>query len=289
MHEERPKIAVVMITLNEAARLEECLESIAGWADEVFVVDSYSRDRTVDIALKFGAHVVQRRFIDFGDQWNFALDRLPISARWTMKIDPDERVSSALKAAVIQAIARDDTDAMNVTLRLFFMGKRLPVSQPMLRIWRTGCCRFTDSKVNEHPVVRGPVCTLSEELEHHDSPNLEHWLEKQNRYTTAEATAAFEGTLAALPGRLLGTPLQRRMWFKRRFMSIPFRYQLLFAYNLLGRGAIRQGRIGWMWAHLRTEVLRLREYKLREMQMQGGPYRRGPAGPGAPDPRVPQY
>ncbi len=289
MRADRPKLAVVMITLNEAARLEGCLKSIAAWADQVFIVDSYSRDETVDIGLAFGAHVVQRRFASFGDQWNFALEELPISASWTMKLDPDERVTDALKSAISAEISRDAVDGMSVTLRLWFMGRRLPVSQPMLRVWRTGCCRFTDSRVNEHPVVGGPIRHLAEELEHHDSPNLEHWLEKQNRYTTAEAMAALEGVLSALPGRLLGSSLERRMWFKRRFMSIPFRYQALFAYNLLVRGAARQGRVGWMWAHLRTEVHRLCEYKLREMQMQGGPYRHGPTGPGAPDPRVPQY
>jgi glycosyltransferase involved in cell wall biosynthesis len=289
LHGQRPQIAVVLITLNEGSRLKDCLKSVAGWADQVFVVDSYSKDDTVDVGLAFGAHVVQRRFAGFGDQWNFALEELPISAPWTMKIDPDERVTNALKSAITTEIRRDAVDGMTVNWRLWFMGRPLGVSSPMLRVWRTGCCRFTDVAVNEHPVVRGPITHLDADLEHHDSPDLEHWLEKQNRYSTAEALQAFHGQRAALPGRLLGTSTQRRMWFKERFLSIPFRYQLLFAYNLLGRGAIRQGRIGWMWAHLRTEVLRLREYKLREMRMRGGPYRRGPTGPGAPDPRVPQY
>jgi glycosyltransferase involved in cell wall biosynthesis len=282
-------IAVVLITLNEGRRLSQFLPSVAGWASRIFVVDSYSQDDTIDVALRHGAHVVQRQFRGFGDQWNFAIRELPIDTPWTMKLDPDERVSDRLKMAIGDEIKRDAVDGMTANWRLWFMGHPLGVSTPMLRVWRTGCCRFTDVSVNEHPIVRGPITHLDADLEHHDSPDLEHWLEKQNRYTTAEALQAFHGLKAALPGRLLGTSTERRMWFKERFLSIPFRYQLLFAYNLLGRGAIRQGRIGWMWAHLRTEVLRLREYKLREMQMQGGPYRRGPTGPGAPDPRVPQY
>jgi glycosyltransferase involved in cell wall biosynthesis len=282
-------ISAVIITLNEGRRLSQFLPKVAGWASRIFVVDSYSQDDTIDVALRHGAHVVQRQFRGFGDQWNFAIRELPIDTPWTMKLDPDERVSDRLKMEIGDEIKRDAVDGMTVNWRLWFMGRPLGVSTPMLRVWRTGCCRFTDVAVNEHPVVRGPITHLDADLEHHDSPDLEHWLEKQNRYTTAEALQAFQGLRAALPGRLLGTSTERRMWFKERFLSIPFRYQLLFAYNLLGRGAIRQGRVGWMWAHLRTEVLRLREYKFREMQMQGGPYRRGPTGPGAPDPRVPQY
>src|SRR6202022_3823130 len=86
-------IAVVMIALNEAHNMESVLQNLAGWAQEVFLVDSYSSDGTVDVALKHGVHVVQREFRGFGDQWNFALRELPITAPWTMKFDPDERLS----------------------------------------------------------------------------------------------------------------------------------------------------------------------------------------------------
>ena len=86
-----------MITLNEGHNMAAVLENLRGWAQEVFIVDSYSKDDTVDIALKHGAHVVQRQFRGFGDQWNFAMSQLPITAPWTMKLDPDERLTDALK------------------------------------------------------------------------------------------------------------------------------------------------------------------------------------------------
>ena len=93
-------VAVVMISLNEGHNLEAVLQNLAGWAQEVFLVDSYSQDDTVDIALRHGVQVVQRRFRGFGDQWNFALRELPITAPWTMKLDPDERLSDELKARI---------------------------------------------------------------------------------------------------------------------------------------------------------------------------------------------
>ena len=81
-------VAVVMISLNEANNMEAVLENLKGWAQEVFLVDSYSQDETVDIALRHGVQVVQRGFHGFGEQWNFALEQLPITAHWTMKLDP---------------------------------------------------------------------------------------------------------------------------------------------------------------------------------------------------------
>ena len=86
--------------------LEAVLDNIQDWAEEVFIVDSYSSDETVDIALRRGVYVVQRAFQGFGDQWNFALEQLPIKSKWTMKLDPDERLSDELKTEIAGALQK---------------------------------------------------------------------------------------------------------------------------------------------------------------------------------------
>ena len=131
-----------MISLNEAHNLEAVLQNLSGWAQEVFLVDSYSADDTIDIALKHGVQVVQRRFRGFGDQWNFALRELPITAPWTMKLDPDERLTDELKASIESMVKRGDQDGIVIKRRLWFMGAVLPVEQPILRVWRTGGLSF---------------------------------------------------------------------------------------------------------------------------------------------------
>jgi glycosyltransferase involved in cell wall biosynthesis len=281
-------VAVVMISLNEAHNMEGVLQNLKGWAQEVFLVDSYSSDGTVDIALRHGVNVVQRRFRGFGDQWNFALRELPITAPWTMKLDPDERLPDTLKQEIASAIIADDVDGLSFDKRLWFMTRPLPVKQHVVRIWRTGCCRFTDVQVNEHPRVEGRIRRVSGELVHLDSPDLEHWLNKQNKYTTAEAIAAHKGALADKP-RLFGTALQRRMWFKKHLMWVPCRYIALFFYHYLVLGAWRAGWVGYAWSRLRADVHRTIEYKLREIRLTGQLPMKRPAGPGKSDPRVPQY
>ena len=281
-------IAVVMISLNGAHNLEAVLQNLQGFAREVFLVDSYSVDDTVGIALKYGVHVVQRRFKGFGEQWNFALRELPITAPWTMKLDPDERLTEELRASIQSLVNSGTPDGIIIPRRLWFMGAVLPVQQPILRVWRTGGCRFTDVAVNEHPLVEGKISHASGYLEHHDSPDLDHWVVKQNRYTTAEAASQFEGRALAVPPRLLGSALERRMWLKRNFWKVPGRYLILFLYHLLVVGAWRAGRVGWIWAHLRTEVYRIWEYKRYEMEKLGHVPAQIPAYPGKPDPRVQQ-
>jgi glycosyltransferase involved in cell wall biosynthesis len=282
-------VAVIMISLNEAHNMEAVLQNLRGWAQEIFLVDSYSSDGTVDIALRHGVNVVQRRFRGFGDQWNFAVRELPITAPWTMKLDPDERLPDTLKQEIASAIIADDVDGLSFDRRLWFMNRSLPVKHHLVRLWRTGRCRFTDVQVNEYATVAGPIRRVSGELVHLDSPDLEHWLNKQNKYTTAEAIAAYNLDELADKPRLFGTALQRRMWLKKHFLRLPFRHIAVFLYHYLVLGAWHAGWVGYAWSRLRADVYRLSEYKLREMRLTGRPPLERPAGPGRSDPRVRQY
>ena len=93
-------VTVIMITLNEAHQLDSVFKNLSGWANEILILDSYSKDETIDMCLDNNIYVAQRRFTNFGDQWNAALEKLPISNTWTMKLDPDERLSEELKQEI---------------------------------------------------------------------------------------------------------------------------------------------------------------------------------------------
>lgn len=265
-------VAVLMISYNEGRNIASVLDNLEGWAQEVFLVDSFSTDATVDLASTRGVQVVQRDFQGFGDQWNYAVGELPISAPWSMKLDPDERLTPELKQSIEAEIRRDNCDALEVSRRLWFMGRPLPVRQTLLRVWRTGQCRFSDVTVNEHPIVKGLASHAAGDLEHHDSPNLHHWYEKQNHYTTAEAEAIVrDDQLSAVP-RLLGSSLERRMWLKRTYRRLPLRHTLMFIYCYLWQGAWKAGKVGFIWARLRSDVYRQIDYKAREMRIAENTY-----------------
>jgi hypothetical protein len=143
--------------------------------------------------------------------------------------------------------------------------------------------------VNEHPVVAGRIIQLAGELEHHDSPSLEHWIYKQNRYSTDEALIRFREQALADEPNLLGTAFQRRMWLKRYFFRVPFRYQLYYLYLLSVEGAWKAGKVGRVWARLRADVFRFVEYKELEMRTIGREPPTLQFGSGQPDSRVPQH
>lgn len=263
-------VSVIMITVNEALYLSEVLENIKDWAQDIFIVDSLSTDKTVDIALEYGVNIVQRPFTNFGDQWNFAIGKLPIKTPWTLKLDPDERLSKKLKMQIAEVTSSESpADGYCFPRRLWFMAKPLHVRQNVVRLWKTGKCRFSDTIVNEQPIVAGKIERLTGTLEHLDSPDLHHWGEKQNRYTTMEAVMKYRGDRLAAEPKLLGTALERWMYLKKVFWSIPMRYQFLYLYQLFRQGAWLDGKTGHAWARLRTEVYRICELKFKEIQLTG--------------------
>lgn len=286
----RPKgkvpIAVIIISLNEAHNMEDVLDNLEGWAQEVFLVDSFSSDQTVNIALARGVYVVQRRFTNFGDQWNFALSHLPITAPWTMKLDPDERLTDELKTSIERAITKNEINGFLMNRRLWFMGTPLPVRMKILRLWRTGTGRFSDVSVNEHLLVEGGVAHLKGDLEHHDSPNLHHWYDKQNRYSTMEAVMRIEKAGYAEKPEIFGSALQRRMWLKSIRHRLPFRNLLMFLYCYFWLGVWRAGRAGFVWARCRADVYRMIDLKAEEMKLLGTVYKPPRVPLGDPNPEA---
>lgn len=261
------KISVVFITKNEEFHIGDAIANVKDFAQDIFVVDSGSADRTVEIAKAVGAVVLYHPFEGFGAQWNWALNNCPIKTEWTMKMDPDERLSDPLKTEIAAAVDNaDDVVGFSFDRVLWFMGKRLNgVRNEVLRLWKTGTCQFSDVQVNEHPIVNGKCRKLRHYMEHLDSQNLSHWLLKQNDYSTREAIIRYTGAAMAAAPRLLGSKLERRMWLKKHLNQVPFRFALLNIANFIFTGAWRSGIDGWRWVKCREMVMRLREYKFQEM------------------------
>lgn len=264
---EKPSLTVLFITLNEEYHIGAAIDNVKDIAEEIYIVDSGSTDRTVAIAESKGAKVVYHKFEGFGAQWNFALS-LPIKTAWTMKMDPDERVSENLKAELREALKTGRQDiGFSFDRVLWFMGRRMQgVKAEVQRVWRTGECRFTDISVNEHPLIAGRWCKLQGVMEHLDSKDLTDWVAKQNHYTLKEAFQRCNGEQLAAQPRIFGNQLERRMFLKWLYRRMPLRYFLGNLYNYFWRGAWRSGVHGWRWVKCREMVARMCEYKYLEIR-----------------------
>src|SRR4051812_28682687 len=93
-------VSVIVMTFNEEANIAFCLQMITGWASEVFVVDSFSTDKTEEIAGQFPVRFVQHAYESAPAQWDWAIKTLPFTNEWIFAVDADFRVTPELRAAL---------------------------------------------------------------------------------------------------------------------------------------------------------------------------------------------
>jgi len=93
-------ISVVILTYNEELNLQQALNSVKDWADEILILDSQSNDKTIEIAQKYGCTILINPFVNFAKQRNFALQKFSISSEWTLFLDADEWVTEQLKEEI---------------------------------------------------------------------------------------------------------------------------------------------------------------------------------------------
>ena len=185
-------LSVIVITLNEAAHIGACLDSVA-FADEIVVLDSGSADGTRDIARAHGARVeLSPDWPGFGPQKNRALDLA--TGEWVLSLDADERVPPELAEEIRRVLAQPAADGYRIARLSSFCGRWMRHSgwwpDHVLRLFRRGAGRFTEDAVHEHVEVRGRVQTLSGHLLHHPYASLEVFVDKINRYSTEAALKA---------------------------------------------------------------------------------------------------
>jgi glycosyltransferase involved in cell wall biosynthesis len=248
-----PPVSVLVPTLDEELNLPDCLDSVS-WADEVFVVDSYSRDRTVQIARERGAHVVQHPFESYSRQKNWALDTLPFRNPWVLIVDADERVTPELKCEMQTVLPNADCAGYYLNRRVIFLGRWIRHAgwypNWNLRLFRHQLGRYDGREVHEHVVLNGPAGYLRNDLLHLDRRGLEAFVARHNRYSTLEAAARFKAESdapdrARLPVSLLASPVQRKRFLRERvWPRVPAKPLVLFVYMYLLRRGFLDGRAG---------------------------------------------
>lgn len=190
----RASIAVIILTYNETLHLPRALEHIVGFAQEIFVVDSFSTDGTVDLARAHGAHVLQHPFQNYAKQFEWALENAPITAEWVMRLDADEVVEADLAAEIVAKLPQlpSDVTGVNLNRKTIFQGKfirhggRYPLT--LLRIWRRGKAHIEDRWMDEHMVLaEGRSVTFSGGFADHNLQDLTFFTDKHNRYASREA------------------------------------------------------------------------------------------------------
>ncbi len=214
----RVPVSAVLIIRNAAALLEDCLASLH-FADEILIVDSGSDDGSLEIAERHGARVLQKGWLGFGRQKQYAVEQAVND--WVLCVDADERVPIELAASIAAALAAPQSPVYRMSRRNRFLGRWLahgegyPDWSP--RLFDRNQARWSDDPVHEKVLYTVTPGTLEGDLLHESATDLADYLAKQNRYTTLAARQLLERGQSAAPAALLLSPLVRfiKMYFFR--------------------------------------------------------------------------
>lgn len=210
----RAPFSAVIITLNAAAQLEACLQSIA-FADEVLLVDSGSTDATLALARQYGARVLHQDWLGYGAQKQFAIGQA--SHDWVLCLDADERVSDPLRAAIEAALIAPQANGFEMPRCNRFMGRWLRHGEGYpdwsLRLFRRSRGRWSDDPVHEKVRLDGAPGRLQGDLLHESAEDLARYLDKQNRYTTLQAQALRRRGKRVSVAQMVLSPLLRFVKF----------------------------------------------------------------------------
>jgi glycosyltransferase involved in cell wall biosynthesis len=242
-------VSVIVAARNEARNLPRCLESLRD-AAEIYVIDSYSTDGTVEIGRSFGAKVVQFHYRGgWPKKRQWGLDTLSFGCEWILLMDADEALTPELAAEIRHAIQDSRHDGYYIKLQMYFLGRLLRhggASFQKLALFRGGKARFEcrlpeqgtsmcDMEVHEHVLVAGKTGRLKNALLHCNSDSLTRYITKHDQYSNWEAQVLLGGdeSIGELRPSLSGNQAQRRRWLKKKFFRIPGSPALLFAYRYL--------------------------------------------------------
>lgn len=255
-------ITVVVLALNEARNIEACVESVHGWVEAVFVVDSGSTDDTVARATACGATVVAHPFETHARQWQWALRSLPVRSPWVLALDADQRVTAELRASMNRAFQQGppgDVQGYFLCRRQVFRGRWIRhggyYPKYLLKLFRRDVVQLDEEElVDHHFLVTGAVAKLSGDLveDNRNEAAIAAWTEKHNRYAVLQARQEWEARRRprGREGRaLLGTPDDRVRYLKALWARLPLfvRPCLYVFYRYVLRLGFLDGREGFVF------------------------------------------
>ena len=242
-------ISVVVITRNEERSIQKCLEGVK-WADEIIVVDSFSGDRTAEIAGAFGAKVFQKKFEGYGSQKNYAVEKA--SNEWILSVDADEVVTAGLKDEILETIKNPSKcAAFKIPRKLYFQGRLMKRGgcspDYQMRLFKKGAAKFDLEPVHERLLFDGPTGKLKNSIIHYSYENLTDYFERFNRYTSLDAVKRRQKGARA------------ELWHR----VVPFHKFISMYFLKLG---FLDGRQGLDWAVLCAFYDIVKFMKLRELE-----------------------
>lgn len=219
-------LTVLILTKNEEKNIEKCIRSFQGIVRRFVIVDSFSTDRTVEIARSLGADVYEHAFENHAAQMNWGLEHTGIQTEWVMRMDADEELTPELVCEFEEKIPKLPANITGVQLRrrIYFMNRWIRhggvYPTILLRLFRTGHAVCEQRVMDEHMVLKdGDVICFKKDFIDKNTKSLEWWIGKHNWYSDREVADYLDKQRQlesedAIRPKLFGNQAERKRWLK---------------------------------------------------------------------------
>ena len=277
-------LSVIILTHNEEQNLPDCLASLAGLNCEVFVVDSGSSDRTLEIAAAAGAQIICHPFENYAAQRNWAQHTLPLKTDWLLHLDADERLTAALRdeiAALFSPAHEKRLAAMDgfmLCKRTMFMNRWIKhgAHYPSyhLRLFRKAKGACEERLYDQHFVVRGNIAKLKHDCLDVLCADLDTWISRHLRWADLEARQMMQQeTNRQVRANPFGNSIERKRWLRNGIYNrapLFLRAVLYWLYRYILRLGFLDGKEGFIFHFLQALWFRLLvDVKLDELRRAG--------------------
>jgi glycosyltransferase involved in cell wall biosynthesis len=256
-------LSVVILSYNEEIHIQRCIESVTGIAQKVYLVDSFSTDRTIEIASGQGAEIYRKKWENnHSKQFNWALDHLPIRTKWVLRLDSDEYLTPELveELKVKLPVLDQSITGVVLPLRRVFLNrtiKRGTGTVKLLRIFQYGKGRCEQRWMDEHiQLSEGETIEFTNEFADHNLNSLVWWTTKHRGYAIREAVVFLDLELGLLDKDNSNLRLSKHAAAKRRIKTRYARHHLFwrsffyFVYRYFVRLGFLEGKEGFLWHFL---------------------------------------
>ena len=195
-------LTTIILTFNEEKNIANAINSVKNLSKRIVVVDSYSTDKTVEIAESLGAEVIQHPFENQAQQFIYAINHLTINTQWIMRLDADEMISNdAAREIEDICLTNKNTDINGIVVRfeVNFLGKKLrhggiyPFRKMI--VYKKDKGYMENRAMDEHIVLKeGQSVELKHDSYHRDYKDLNAWIDKHNKYSSREVKDYFLNT-----------------------------------------------------------------------------------------------
>ena len=258
-------ISVIILTFNEEIHIKRCLDRISPHVKNVFIIDSFSTDNTLEIAKEYkNVTILQNKWTNYATQFNWALKNAQIETKWVLRLDADEYLTDELVEELKEKLPSLEQDVTGIVfpLRRVFLGRtiRRGMNQvKLLRLFQNGKAKSEVRQMDEHiQVIEGRTIEFKNEFADDNLNNLSWWTQKHIGYAIREAADLLDieygltNTSTSDESKQISEQAHKKRMLKHKYARKPlfWRSFAYFIYRYFFKLGFLEGKEGFLWHFL---------------------------------------